>query len=142
MIKKDDNPNGIDPALVEATRTAWREDFPRWVAAGAPAFFGAAVSPELMAWAISLMLPMPLYVQLLVARASLETDLRADLPNIDVPTLFVHGEADASVPFALGQAAASLVPRSRFLGYAGAAHGLMFTHARRLHDDVLAFIRD
>ena len=59
-----------------------------------------------------------------------------------VPTLIVHGDADATVPIDVaGRAAAALVPGARLLEYPGAPHGLFYTARDRLNQDLLAFIR-
>jgi pimeloyl-ACP methyl ester carboxylesterase len=68
------------------------------------------------------------------------TDLRAEMRDITVPTLIIHGNADQSAPLAIcGRKSAQLVPQNRFIVYEGAAHGLFLTHAGRLNADLLAF---
>ncbi len=75
-----------------------------------------------------------------MVRAMSETDMRAEMRAIKVPTLVVHGDADQQVPIHLGGAkSASLVPGSRLLVYEGAPHGLFVTHRERLNRDILAF---
>ena len=50
---------------------------------------------------------------------------RADaLKNIQVPTLVIHGKADALVPFAHGQDTAQRIARSRFVPIEGMGHDL------------------
>ena len=50
---------------------------------------------------------------------------RADvLQNIQVPTLVIHGRADALVPFAHGQDTAKRIPRSQFVPIEGMGHDL------------------
>jgi pimeloyl-ACP methyl ester carboxylesterase len=141
MTKTDDNPDGRDRSVFEGLRRQWTQDFPRWIAENARPFFTPESSPELLQWGASLMGATPLYVHLRVAQVAAGTDLRGDLARIDVPALFVHGERDASVPFALGKLAASMVPGSSFVAYSDAAHGLLVTHAARMHRDVLEFVR-
>ncbi len=48
-----------------------------------------------------------------------ETDLRAVLPSITVPTLVTHVTGDRLVPVELGREVASLIPGARFLEYEG-----------------------
>ena len=75
-------------------------------------------------------------------RAFSQTDFRADLAKLTVPTLIVHGDADATVPFAASAAkTARLVPQARLEVYGGAAHGLMYTERDRLNNDLLAFLK-
>jgi pimeloyl-ACP methyl ester carboxylesterase len=73
--------------------------------------------------------------------AGTETDFRAELPAITVPTLIIHGDAEVSAPIEQGgRRTAQLIPGSQFKLYEGAPHGLMFTHMDRLNADLLAFI--
>jgi non-heme chloroperoxidase len=75
--------------------------------------------------------------------ASIETDFRAELSAITVPTLIIHGDADVSEPIEQrGRRTAQLIPRSQFKLYEGAPHGLMLTHTDRLNADLLEFIRE
>jgi class 3 adenylate cyclase len=48
-----------------------------------------------------------------------ETDLRAVLPSIKVPTLVTHITGDRLVPVELGREVAELIPDARFLEYEG-----------------------
>jgi non-heme chloroperoxidase len=71
-----------------------------------------------------------------------ETDYRAELAKIQLPTLIVQGDKDLSAPLDLtGRKTAQLIPRSRLIVYEGAPHGLMFTHRERLNSDLLAFVK-
>jgi class 3 adenylate cyclase len=48
-----------------------------------------------------------------------QTDLRAILPTIRVPTLVMHQTDDRYIPAELGQEVASLIPGARFIEYPG-----------------------
>ena len=75
-------------------------------------------------------------------RADTETDFRAELPKITVPTLIIHGDADVSTPLeSTGRKTARLITGSQLKVYEGAPHGLMFTHMDRFNYDLLAFIK-
>lgn len=72
-----------------------------------------------------------------------ETDFRADLAAVDVPTLVIHGDDDQVVPFAVGGAvSAALVPDAKLLAYSGAPHGITDTHRDQLNVDLLAFLQE
>ena len=59
-----------------------------------------------------------------------------------VPTLVIHGDADETVPIDVaGRAAAQMFAGAEFKVYEGAPHGLPVTHAQRLSDDLIAFLR-
>jgi pimeloyl-ACP methyl ester carboxylesterase len=69
------------------------------------------------------------------------TDFREDLKKVKVPTLVIHGEADAVVPFeSAGQRTHSAVPHSKLVRVNGAPHGLNLTHAQAFNDALLAFL--
>jgi non-heme chloroperoxidase len=142
FIKKtDDNPNGRPIEVIEAVRAAWRKDFPKWILDNQRPFFVPETSPELMNWGSEMVLQTPLPVALECHRAIVETDFRAELHRIDVPTLLIQGDKDASVPIELtGKPTAALIPRGILKIYEGAPHGLMFTHTERLNSDLRAFV--
>jgi pimeloyl-ACP methyl ester carboxylesterase len=48
----------------------------------------------------------------------------AELPNIRVPTLVVHGKDDPLLPFACGEATARCIPGAKLVGIDGMGHDL------------------
>ena len=75
-------------------------------------------------------------------RAFSETDFRADLASLDMPTLVIHGDDDQIVPFAVGgRASADLISGAVPITYEGAPHGIPDTHKERLNADLLSFAR-
>lgn len=141
LTKAANNPDGVPAEMFEAWRTAWRSDFPKWVADNAAPFFTPDISPALQQWAMEILLEIPLPVALACNRAVAETDFRAELPRIRVPTLLLHGDKDASAPLPMtGKRVAQLIPDCQFKIYEGAPHGLMYTHMTQLHADLVEFI--
>jgi pimeloyl-ACP methyl ester carboxylesterase len=70
------------------------------------------------------------------------TDFRADLANVKVPALVVHGDADVIVPFeGSGRRTHRAIAHSQLVILKGAPHGLNVSHARALNDALLAFLR-
>jgi len=71
------------------------------------------------------------------------TDFRDDLKLVNVPTLVIHGEADAIVPFeGSGQRTHQAVAHSKLVLVSGAPHGLNVSHAQAFNDALLSFLRD
>ena len=71
-----------------------------------------------------------------------KTDFRGDLARFTVPTLIVHGDADAIVPIdSAGKLTAALVPNSKYVVLPDAPHGLNVTHADEFNAELLAFLR-
>ncbi|MDL2336891.1 MAG: alpha/beta hydrolase [Pseudomonadota bacterium] len=71
------------------------------------------------------------------------TDFREDLKQVKVPTLVIHGEADAIVPIeGSGQRTHRAVLHSRLVRVNGAPHGLNVSHAQAFNDALLSFLRE
>lgn len=71
-------------------------------------------------------------------KAFSETDFTEDLKKFDLPTLILHGDDDQIVP--IGAAAlrsSKLVKNATLKVYAGAPHGLAYTHKDQLNADLL-----
>nr|WP_203296663.1 alpha/beta hydrolase [Luteirhabdus pelagi] len=70
-----------------------------------------------------------------------KTDLREDLNKIDIPTLFVHGDADQVVPIKpTAKQGHSIVKDSELQIIKGAPHGCVFTHANDVNEILLTFL--
>jgi non-heme chloroperoxidase len=75
-------------------------------------------------------------------KAFSETDFTEDLKKFDVPTLIVHGDDDQIVPISVSALRSSkLVSNATLNIYAGAPHGLAYTHRDKLNADLLAFLK-
>ena len=142
MRKTADNPNGVPDEAAAALRNAWRQDYPKWVSDNTAPFFVPETSPALMRTLALRLASWKPYLAITLNKAVVETDLREDLRKMSVPTLLIHGDRDVSAPLEItGRPTAALIPGSRLEIYAGAPHGLMYTHMDRLHADLLNFIR-
>jgi non-heme chloroperoxidase len=145
-LRADDNPIGLDPALVEAVRASWKQDFPAWMDAGGDGYVGRGlpgcnVSDGLVEWTKSDMLQTSLLAAIEFNRTSVETDLRPELTKISVPTLIIQGDHDMSIPLELsGRVCAELINGAELIVYENAPHGLYLTHRDRLNEDLLRFI--
>jgi non-heme chloroperoxidase len=145
--KTEDNPNGVDPAVAGGLRERWKRDFAQWVRELAPPFIGAGlpgceVSDALVQQGIADMLRTTLWAHLGCNKAVVGTDFRAELREIAVPVLIVHGDSDASIPIEIsGYRQAELIAGSELVVYENAPHGLFLTHRDRLNADLLEFAK-
>ena len=70
------------------------------------------------------------------------TDFREDLKKIAVPTLVAHGDSDRIVPLEVsGKRSHEMIKGSRLEVLQGAPHGFAATHAQRLNELMLDFLR-
>jgi non-heme chloroperoxidase len=70
------------------------------------------------------------------------TDFRGDLSKFRLPTLVIHGDSDAIVPFAVsGKRSHAMIAGARLALIAGGPHGFNVTHAGEFNAEVLDFLR-
>jgi non-heme chloroperoxidase len=68
------------------------------------------------------------------------TDFRGDLKKIDIPVLVMHGTADRVLPIqACGPRTHEMVSNSEYMPIEGAPHGLCWTHANEVDDQLVRF---
>jgi len=71
-----------------------------------------------------------------------ETDFTAELPNIDIPVLVVHGSDDQIVPIvASAPKTAELLPQATLKIHQGAPHGLFGAHEEAFNAELLEFLK-
>jgi pimeloyl-ACP methyl ester carboxylesterase len=146
-LRTVDNPNGFDPAVVEAVREGWKQDFPAWMHANQDGFFGKGlpgcdVSPGVVEWTRQDMQQASLRALIECNRAGVATDRRPDMANVAVPTLIIQGDHDQSIPSELsGSACAELIEGSVLEIYENAPHALYLTHRDRLTADIMRFAK-
>jgi pimeloyl-ACP methyl ester carboxylesterase len=71
-----------------------------------------------------------------------KTDFRQDLQAFTIPTLVIHGDSDAIVPFEVsGRRTAEAITGSKLVVVPDAPHGLNVTHTDTFNTELLAFLR-
>jgi non-heme chloroperoxidase len=141
-LKTTDHPDGIAAEAFAALQDSWRKDYPQWIVDNTEPFFVAATQPAIKRWLSGMLMQFPGRIAIECNKAIAGTDFRAELRNIPVPSLVIHGDRDVSAPLPLtGTPTAALIPGCRLEVYEGAPHGLLYTHMDRLHADILGFLR-
>ena len=143
LLKTADNPEGADASLFEGMIEGITKDRAQFFRDFAPGFYGPAkVSQGVLDWTLMMAMQASLKGTLDCVRAFGWTDFRPDLAKFSLPTLVMHGEQDAIVPFAVsGKAAAAMIPGAKLVSYRAAGHGMTVTHKDQVNVDLLAFLR-
>jgi len=147
MLQTPDNPKGVPQAVFDQMAQGIAADRARFWAAFFPQFYGsgllrATVSDEVIEWSRAVAMQASLKATLDCATAFSTTDFRSDLKAVTVPTLIIHGTADATVPIDVSsRQAAAGIAGSVLKEYDGGPHGLLASHPAEIRDDVLAFLR-
>jgi pimeloyl-ACP methyl ester carboxylesterase len=147
VLWSDDNLDGLDRAVAyEPFRAGLIQNRPQLLHDSLDAFFSPTtaeqpISEALREWIVTSALRSPLMPMLEYFRTSSETDFLPDMRSFTMPTLIVHGELDVfAPPAATGLRTHHMIRGSEFIGYAGASHGLLFSHSDRFNRDVANFI--
>jgi pimeloyl-ACP methyl ester carboxylesterase len=145
--KSEENPDGwLEDAGVEQFRAGVLADRPAFLDGLFTLYFGVGEQTDLVSEAMR-----AFHVELALAaspKATLDcinsfayTDFRADMAKVTVPTLVLHSDADALVPFeASGKRTLAIVPDSRLALIESAPHGFNITHAGEFNEALVGFL--
>jgi pimeloyl-ACP methyl ester carboxylesterase len=147
LYKSDENPEGgFDDATIEQFRAGVIADRIAFLDAFTKGFFSAGdqllVSEPQRLYALHIAEMASPKGTLDCIAAFGRTDFRSDLGKIDVPTLVIHGDSDAIVPFEVsGKRTAESVANAEVVVVQDAPHGLNLTHAQEFNTALLDFAR-
>ncbi len=146
LLKTPDNPGGVDGATFDGIRAAIAADRPAFLTQFLHNFYNVDVLGPKRISEDAVRLSWNIGAQaspkgtLDCVSAWLE-DFRSDLKKIDVPTLFVHGDADRILPIAAtGEAAHKAIPGSELVVVKGGPHGLNWTHSDEVNQALIGFL--
>ena len=148
LYKTNDNPDGaIDESILTGFHDGLRADRIAFVNGFVTNFFAVGDRKDLVSE------PQRLYNVSIAAGASPKgtidcttaftvTDFREDLKAFTIPTLVIHGDSDAIVPFEFsGKRTAEAIENSKLVLVPDAPHGLNVTHADVFNAELTAFLR-
>lgn len=147
LMKTADNPDGpLTPEKAQEKRKALEQDRNGYFEQFTRNFFSAKgvlqVTEAQRKDAIALCHQSAQHAALACMDAFSTTDFRDDLKKVTIPTLVIHGEADAIVPIeGSGQRTHRAVPHSQLVKVSGAPHGLNVSHPQVFNDALLSFLR-
>ena len=142
-----DNPDGVPQSLFDGFTAAAQADTPAWMKGFLDNFYnmdtlrGTLVSDQ--AWQASWNLAVTASAAAAVACIrTWTTDFRADLPEIDVPMLVLHGDADQVLPLdKTAHRLPGLIKDMRLVVVRGGPHAIPWTHADQVNTALLGFLR-
>lgn len=148
LYRNDDNPDGgLDDDTIARFQHGVRGDRIAFLKEFTTNFFSAGgkllVSEEQRAYAQRI-------AEFASPRGTLDcikvfarTDFRDDLARITVPTLVIHGDSDAIVPFEVsGKRSAEALANSKLVLVEGGPHAINATHAERFNQELFQFLAD
>lgn len=147
LYRSDDNPDGgFDDAMIADLEAGVKDDRQTFLDTFTTNFFSAGDRTDLVSEAERT------YAREIAAFASpkgtlecigafARTDFRGDVAAVTVPTLVIHGDADAIVPFEVsGRRSHESIAGSRLVLIEGGPHGINATHADQFNKELLEFL--
>ena len=146
LYQADDNPEGgLDDATINGFLAAASEDRMAFLDEFMTSFFSSGrklkVSEQQRQYALSLAAIASPKATVDCITAFARTDFRRDLATVTVPTLVIHGDSDATVPFEVsGERAAAAIRGAELVVVKDGPHGVTTSHADEWNSAVLAFL--
>jgi len=147
LLQTSDNPDGVPQSVFDGFAQAARADDPAWMKGFLDTFYnidtlrGTLISDQ--AYQASWNLAVTASATAAVACINTwTTDFRDDLPQIDVPVLVVHGDADQVLPLdKTGKRLPGLIKDVQLVVVEGGPHAIAWTHAAQVNTALLDFLR-
>ena len=153
LYKSDDNPDGgLDDATIEEFQRGVRTDRIAFLDGFTADFFNPGGKGLLDSRSGSVSEPQRQYARHIAELASPKgtldcitafgrTDFRGDVARVAVPTLVIHGDSDAIVPFEVsGKRSAELIAGSELVVIEGGPHGINASHTEQFNAALLGFL--
>ncbi|MGV2290188.1 alpha/beta hydrolase [Trinickia sp. YCB016] len=147
MVKSATNPGGLDMSVFDGIRAQVAANRSQFYLDLATPFYGfnrpnAKISQGLIQEFWREGMQGSIKGQYECVKQFSEVDYTEDLKKIDVPTLILHGDDDQIVPIDdSAKLSAKIVKNATLKIYAGAPHGMCSTHADKVNEDLLAFLK-
>lgn len=146
LLKTSDNPDGVDGSVFQGIQKAIVADRPAFLSQFLSNFYnldtlgGKLISNQAVQLSWNIAAAASPKGTLACVSAWL-TDFRNDLERIDIPTLVIHGDADRILPIsATGKRTPEFVKGSKLVVVEGGPHGMTWTHAEKVNDELVGFL--
>src|SRR5260370_13575960 len=146
LLKTADNPDGVDQSVFDGIKAAVVADRPAYFKDFLDNFYNtdvlrpARISDQAWQNSFNVAVTASAYAAYACVDTWL-TDFRTDLPNIDVPVLLVHGDADRILPYAATAARLpGLIKDLEFVTVEGGPHNVAWTHPEVVNTALLDFL--
>jgi len=146
LYASDDNPEGgLDDATIETFEQGVTQDRAGFLEEFTTTFFSSdgelMVSEDVRQEAVRVAMQASPEATLRCIGAFGRTDFRADVAAVTVPTLVIHGDSDAVVPFEVsGKRAAEQIPGAELVVIAKGPHAINASHTEEFNSALIGFL--
>jgi non-heme chloroperoxidase len=146
LVKAADNPEGVDPNVFDGIRASLKADRPATMMEFLKNFYsvggadGKLVSERVIEanWTVAIGASPIGTVACIDAWIE---DFRRDIARNDLPTMMIHGDDDRILPIDVtARRQAKLIKGVKFIEIKGGSHGLPWTHAEEISNELVEFL--
>ncbi|MEG6584789.1 alpha/beta fold hydrolase [Dendrosporobacter sp. 1207_IL3150] len=143
LIKRPYFPYGVDKDIVLKIIQGTYSDRPNMLQGFGDIFFFQHITKPFSDWFFQLGLQAAGWATAEIAKTWLgEEQLFADLEEIHVPTLILHGIHDKVVPFQLGEVQNQCIRNSRLVPFRFGGHGSFYDEREKFNNELIKFIEE
>jgi non-heme chloroperoxidase len=146
LVKAADNPEGVDPSVFAGIRAGIKADRPSFLMEFLKNFYsvgaadGKLVSERVIEANWTVAIGASPIGTLTCVDAWIE-DFRKDITRNDLPTMIIHGDDDRILPAEVtSRRQAKLIGGAKYIEIKGASHGLTWTHAEEINNELVKFL--
>lgn len=144
MLQSPGNEEGVPQEVFDGMAEGIKNDRPAFLETFTKDFFGQSklnvpVSEAFIQQSVNVAMQASSVATLQAANSFASTDFREDIPQINVPTLIIHGTADKIVPIEKSSdRTAEMLKAATYKKYEGEPHGLLYTSRKEVVQDLIA----
>ncbi|NCB09162.1 MAG: alpha/beta hydrolase [Bacteroidia bacterium] len=141
FTKRENYPYGMTVDQVNALINQLARNRPQATADFGSKFFASPITPTFADWFQSLALEAPGHSVIHTAQTLRDSDLRADLPQIHVPTGIFHGVLDQICSYQFAIEMKSAIPNSKLFSFEASGHGIFYDQLEKFNAEFMEFLR-
>ena len=132
LVKAPDNPEGIDASVFSGIQAGLKADRPATIMEFLKNFYSVGgADGKLVSERV---------IEAKCVDAWIE-DFRKDIVRNDLPTMIIHGDDDRILPIDVtARRQAKLIKGVKFIEIKGGSHGIPWTHAEEINNDLVKFL--
>jgi non-heme chloroperoxidase len=144
FTKRDDFPYNFPKSAVDDLIALNHKDRPELLADFGKIFSATktALSEGLVNWLNRIKMSASSYAMAQCLIALRDTDLRADLAKIEIPTLIMHGKKDKICSFDLAEQMKSGITNSHIVVFENSGHSLFLEETQKFNTELIKFVTE
>lgn len=141
FVQRPGYPYGMTAQAVDRLIDQTYRDRPQMLTDFGRSFFASKISDSFSGWFHSLGLQAGGHSTIHTAESLRDSDLRADLARIRVPTGIFHGVLDQICPFAFAGELNRGIANSRIYRFEQSGHGIFYDELKKFNEEFVGFLK-